>query len=466
MTRSLRVRLLAIAAAAIFAALAAAWIAMLFLFERHIERRVALELVREGRQLAADVFLDAKGSPRLERLPTDSRFDEPASGVYWRIATEVGDLRSRSLWDQSLPASSEADATGWSTRIATGPFERELLVVERIVQPDPNGPNVLVQIAHELESLAVARAEFGFELALFLALLWLILTGAAWIQVDLGLKPLARVREELRSLKRNPHERLRSEHPREIEPLSSAINELADARERDLCRARRRAADLAHALKTPLAALAAQSRRAREQGALEAADGLDRAIAAASAAVESELSRSRAAFVEGAPRELAVNARDAVESVVAVIERAAAGAQVVFEIDVPDRLSLPIAREDLIELTGAIIENAARYAHRLVRIGCEVSSREATVRIEDDGPGIDAESHARVLTRGGRIDEAGPGHGLGLAIARDLVEATGGAISLDRSDLGGLLVNLKWPTPEAALDEQGAGPINRQAGES
>jgi signal transduction histidine kinase len=70
---------------------------------------------------------------------------------------------------------------------------------------------------------------------------------------------------------------------------------LADVRERDLELARRRAADLAHGLKTPLAAATAQSRRAREAGALQAADGMDRAIAAIRSAVEAELARSRIA---------------------------------------------------------------------------------------------------------------------------------------------------------------------------
>ncbi len=449
MSKSLRVRLLAIASAAVFVALAAAWFAMMLLFERHIERRVALELEREGRQLVANLSLDETGRPHLERVPTDSRFDEPASGVYWQVSTARGDLRSRSLWDEALRVTDGASAREWAMRIATGPLERELLFVERVVQPDPTGVRVLVQVAHEIASLRTARAEFGRELALFLSLLWLILIAAAWVQVELGLRPLVRVREELRSLQRSPRERLSREHPREIDPLARAINELADARERDLDRARRRAVDLAHALKTPLAALAAQSRRAREQGALEASDGLDRAIAAASAAVESELSRSRVATIAGAPRSSSVNARDAVEGVVAVIERTEDAACVVFEIDVPDLLPIPIAQEDLVELMGAILENAARYARRLVRIRGDVSSHHACLRVEDDGPGIDADSTARALARGGRIDEAGPGHGLGLAIARDLAEATGGTITLDRSELGGLLVNMKWAVTQA-----------------
>src|SRR5690606_38872887 len=132
---------------------------------------------------------------------------------------------------------------------------------------------------------------------IFLAILWLALSLAAWVQVALGLRPLARLRTALDKLRRSPSERLAAEGPAEVQPLVDAINALADAREADLDRARRRAADLAHGLKTPLAALAAQSRRARGDGATEAADGLDRAIAAVRAAIEGELARTRIASV-------------------------------------------------------------------------------------------------------------------------------------------------------------------------
>ena len=443
MPRSLRVRLLLIAAAAVFAALAAAWVAMTLLFERHIERRVQADLEREGMQLAADLSVAADGAPLLERTPADARFAEPAGGLYWQVSTGRGAMRSRSLWDQELPGPEAPSAREWTARVAPGPFEQELLLVERVVQPDANGPTALLQLAHDLQPLRDARAEFGGELAVFLALLWLILSAAAWVQVQLGLRPLARVRTELARMERNPRERLGRAHPLEIEPLARAIDDLADARERDLERARRRAVDLAHGLKTPLAALAAQSRRAREAGAAEAADGLDRALAAASAAVESELSRSRAAVIRGAPATEVVQALSAIESIVGVLERTERGARLVFDVDVPENMRVRIAREDLIEIMGALIENAARFARRRVRISAGAAS-DVTLRVEDDGPGIDADQLAQAIVRGGRLDEAGVGHGLGLAIAHDLADATGGAITLGRSELGGLQATVTW----------------------
>jgi len=445
--RSLRVRLLLAAAIAIFFALAAAWVAMTLLFERHVEHRAEAELIRDGMQLAANVSIDARGLPVLSNEPGDPQYAEPAGGLYWQASTAAGSVRSRSLWDESLPTSNVAKGRGWSTRIIPGPFGKELLLVERFVRPERGSEDVLLQIGLESESLHQARDEFGAELALFLILLWTILSAAAWTQVALGLRPLTKVRTEVEALKRNPRERLSTDHAEEIEPLVRAINELAEAREKDLARARRRAADLAHALKTPLAALAAQSRQARLTGAIEAADGLDRAIAAANAAVESELARSRAAAIRAAPGGSSVAALPLIESIVGVVERAEFGTQLVFEINVPESLTIPVAAEDLLELMGALIENAARYARRRIQING--GSQQPELSVEDDGPGIDADQMAQALARGGRLDEMAGGHGLGLAIANDLAEASRGKLSLARSALGGLKVSVAW-TPCAA----------------
>jgi signal transduction histidine kinase len=439
--RSLRNRLLLGAMATVFAALAIAWLAMTLLFERHLERRLGEDLTRQGLQLAAAVADGPDGSPRMiDRPPSDARFEEPASGLYWQASNAKGALRSRSLWDQTLARSTLATAVGWGSRVAAGPFGRHVLVVERRVRPDHAGPPILVQVAQDVAGLHAARGAFGRELAGFLALLWIFLTGSAWMQVKLGLRPFARVGADLGRLKGSSADRLTGDYPREIVPLVEAINALADAREVDLARARRRAADLAHGLKTPLSALAAQSRRAREAGASRAADGLDRAIEAIGEAIEAELARTRVTNIRKADS----LAADVIRSVAEVIERTEA-APVVIDIEVPGALRVPIAEEDLTELMGGLMENAARHARRRVLVTGRSDDRGVSLSVEDDGPGITADSRAEALRRGGRLDQAPPGEGLGLSIACELAEATGGRMTLRKSMLGGLSAQTEWP---------------------
>ena len=442
--RSLRVRLLVGAALAILVALGLAGVGVRWLFERHIERRESLSLQGKAKELLAGLRLDAGGRPVLDSRPTDARFGDIAGGLYWQVSTSQGQLHSPSLWDQSLPLPPEAPVEDWATRRVSGPYGDRLLVIGRIVRPDESHRPVLVQLATDDSVLRESQEEFDRELIASLALLWAVLLLAAYAQVVLGLRPLARIRDELDRLRRSPAARLSSDHPAEVRPLIEAINALADARATDLERARRRAADLAHSLKTPLAALSAQSRRAREAGAADAADGLDRAIASAGAALETELARARSAAARDADRSARASVIHIVEGVLAVVERTEAGERIAFEVAVAPDLSVAVAPSDLAEILGALIENAVRFARRQVRIAGEAEDGGVTLTVSDDGPGIAAGRAEAALVRGGRLDEAGPGHGFGLAIVNDLVQATDGALSLTSGALGGLEVTLRW----------------------
>jgi signal transduction histidine kinase len=251
------------------------------------------------------------------------------------------------------------------------------------------------------------------------------------------------VRSELAALRESASARLPESPLREVQPLVDSINALADARERDLAVARQRAADLAHSLKTPLAAMAAQSRRAREAGAEQAAEGLDRAIAAIRRAIEAELARARIAVIRRQPGGSAA-VRDTVERLLTVLEQTDRGGELAFTLDIPASLRVAVQPDDLSEIFGAVLENAVRYARRQVSVSATAGPQWARVSIEDDGPGIAAEQARDALVRGGRLDETNEGSGLGLAIARELTEATGGTITMSRAALGGLKVEFCW----------------------
>jgi signal transduction histidine kinase len=435
--RSLRWRLLAGAAAAIFAALASAWLAMSYLFEAHVQRSVEASLIQHGRDLVAGLSRDASGAPIVDPAPNDPRFERPSGGLYWQVTQGETVLRSRSLWDETMAPNQGVDASDWTAGDVAGPFAQKLVFVARRVSLGEAGAPILVMLGADHAAVTEARAEFSRDLAFFLGVLWIVLSAAALVQVQLGLKPLADVRTALSAMQGHAGARLQEDgYPAEVAPLAQAINALADARQRDTEHARRRASDLAHSLKTPLAALAAQSRRAREAGAADAADGLDRAIEAARGAVERELARTRIAVEQRAAH---VRAGPVIDRVIAVVERTEAGQRLNFENALGD-VALPLGEAALMELAGPLLENAARYAHRLVR----VSGDRTRFCVEEDGPGLSDAEIAEALGRGTRLDEAEQGYGLGLAIARDIAELSGGVLSLDRSPLGGLRAEVLW----------------------
>lgn len=105
-----------------------------------------------------------------------------------------------------------------------------------------------------------------------------------------------------------------------------------------------------------------------------------------------------------------------------------------------------VERQDLDELVGNLLENAAKYGGGSVFATIEGAGSMVEILIEDDGPGISPADRVRIFDRGVRLDSGKPGTGLGLAIVRDVAEIYGGQIMLEESeDLGGLLVRLRLP---------------------
>jgi signal transduction histidine kinase len=127
-----------------------------------------------------------------------------------------------------------------------------------------------------------------------------------------------------------------------------------------------------------------------------------------------------------------------------VLERTEAGGHIVFAGQVPADVHVPVPAPELTELLGALLENSVRHARRTVTVDAVQVDATLKVQIHDDGPGMDPADIAHAMERGRRLDETGAGHGLGLAIVRELVSATEGTLALEPSPCGGLLVTLSW----------------------
>ena len=134
-----------------------------------------------------------------------------------------------------------------------------------------------------------------------------------------------------------------------------------------------------------------------------------------------------------------------IEGLFAVLERTEHGMALVFDSSVPEEWEVGIDPDSLAEIFGNLLDNATRHARRVIAVGAGTPDGRVEFVVDDDGPGVPADRRDTILRRGVRLDESGAGHGLGLSIVADLVEATGGTITLGDSPKGGLRVTLGWP---------------------
>ena len=432
---SLRLRLALIGACAVVVALGAAGFALAVLFGDHVERRAAAEMQAQLDQVLAGLAMGPDGLA-VATPPADPRFSRPYGGFYWQIEAGERTLRSRSLWDRALDLPDDPASSG-DARLheIAGPEGTRLLALERgVVLPARlGGGPAHAAIAMDRAELVAARSAFVADLAPYLAALALALVAAQVAQLAYGLRPLRRIRERVAALRGGAATRMGEAWPAEMRPLAGEIDALLAAREADIVRARARAGDLAHGLKTPLQALLGEAERLRRGGESRAAAAIEEIAGTMRAHVERELARARAAAAAGGAS--ADVARTAAR-IHAVLSRTPDGQRLRWRIAVPDGLAAAIDPADLAEALGALAENAARHARSEVTIEAARRGTRLLITIEDDGAGVPQDRLADIRQRGQRLDQRLPGDGLGIAIATDIVTTVGGALRLHNGRRG------------------------------
>jgi signal transduction histidine kinase len=447
-SHSLRFRLLAGAAVWVALALLLTGTILLFLFRANVERATLAGMEASLARLVSTMEPGADAVVPAEPL-ADPRYATPYGGLYWQIEGPDGDAiaRSRSLWDYVLPVGPEIGAAD-ALRSISGPYGQTLAALTRPVSfATPAGPvGYRITLAEDRSILDQTIRDFGADMALALLVLGVAMLLAAGLVIHLGLRPLSAVRRGLEAVRHGTADQLADDYPAEVLPLVAEVNELLSLRDRSVGFARARAADLAHGLKTPLQVLTATADKLRGVDPGNAA-ALDEITSEMSDRIDYQLRLARLRLRSGSDV-LSASLNNALSRSASVVRKTREGEALSWDVALGDDVRVNIDRHDLLELTGVVLENAAKWAQSRVAVGVRRCGDQVEVRIEDDGPGLTEEQIARLGVRGRRFDESRPGSGLGLAIAMEILALNGGEAAFTRSPLGGLSVTLRLPAAD------------------
>ncbi len=392
------------------------------------------------RSLLNSSEIGPEGEVIFTREAADQRFVEPGSGLYWQVSGKGReDFPSRSLWDRRLAHGGGHDDRNVHVYDSTQFVDEKLRVVERDVMLPGSPVHWRFQVAQSRDGLDAQITVLRRTLVRSFALLAVGLIVLAALQTFYGLWPLRRVREEIARMRAGQSTRVSSAMPVEVAPMVEELNALIEHNERQAEEARRHAGNLAHALKTPLTVIMNAATAQSE----DLADTVIREARTMRRQVDHHLARARAVGRRGSAHSRA-DVWPSLESV----ERAVGRLYRHVRLDVtgPRGLQVHVERQDLDEMLGNLIENAAKYGGGSVFVTVGAQAGFVEFLIEDDGVGIPEEQRVRIFDRGVRLDTGKPGTGLGLAIVRDVAEIYEGTVSLEESeDLGGLLVRLRLP---------------------
>jgi two-component system, OmpR family, sensor histidine kinase PhoQ len=293
-------------------------------------------------------------------------------------------------------------------------------------------PNILTfSIAATLDHYSDQLQKFrqrllGWFLTLAVLLLITLFALLRWV-----LTPVRKLAQEIHTIETGEGEALSGEYPPELQGLTRNLNALLAAERRRMSRYRNTLGNLAHALKTPLTILQTQ---------LHANPQIEQIVQI----VDYQLKRA-ATSGSNAGNQTAVDIQTLLNDLRVSLLKVHAQKDFSIELKLAAEVRCVADRGDLLELCGNLIDNACKWCASLVRVTVTVDHQSFCLIVEDDGSGISKENHSRILERGVRADEHVQGHGIGLAVVREIVELYSGELTITAADLGGACFKVLLP---------------------
>ncbi|WOT03902.1 sensor histidine kinase [Shewanella youngdeokensis] len=275
----------------------------------------------------------------------------------------------------------------------------------------------------------------GFVLALALVLL---ISAAYW-----GMRPLMQLRNELQSVNRGETMTLSEGYPVELEAVTQSLNQLLNQSSSQQQRYQNAMNDLAHSLKTRLAAVHAIT----DDPSLDketTSEKIMQQVSQMDLLVKYQL--KRAMLGRKGLKQQQTKIQPLVDQLAQMLFKVYSDKQVQFEAIIDQEHVFPGDKGDLMELCGNLMENAFKLCISTVRVSSYYNDNgEFELLVEDDGPGVDASIKQNIIQRGVRADTQKPGQGIGLAVCNEVVSSYGGRLSIETSSLEGACFRISIP---------------------
>lgn len=442
---SLRARLILAASIVLSIFIVVAGLALENAFYKSAEQNLHENLRTQLNLLLASAELDAQGDIDMPARLLDTKFGLPSSGMYGIIVNAQHKAVWKSLSTVGIRIPEPQFLAAGDTVIQQRRFaDEDYLILSYGIDwytetgKRPLTFNIITELRPFHTQLRAYRRTLGsWLIGLALALLVTQLLILMWV-----LQPLRTVRHELRAIDRGKQARITGRYPAELRLLTENINELIDHEHAQQSRYRNALADLAHSLKTPLAVL--RGAIAELPGMISNKVTLDEQIQRMDHIVAHQLQRAATAGKTNVRQNL--DLAPLVQQILAALHKVYRDKSIRFDNQLPQPCPARIDSGDAMEVLGNLLDNACKWCRNRVSISAHLQAAQLIIHIEDDGPGIPDEKVSHILQRGGRIDEAVPGQGIGLSVAHDIIERYAGKLHIEASPLGGARFAFAIPT--------------------
>ncbi|MGI9220073.1 MAG: ATP-binding protein [Woeseiaceae bacterium] len=380
----------------------------------------------------------------------EPRFGNIDSGLYAEIRGEQGVTvwRSRSALALQIPV-------GVTPQGGDEFFDEEfledgtpLLTLSLAVYwefPDGELRPYVFKVAESLDSFNAQLARFRRQLFGWFGAVALTMLLSISVLLRRLLRPLRQVESEIGAIEAGERTELSATYPTELQGVAKNMNLLIGNERARSDRYRVTLDNLAHSLKTPLAAVRAllsdRDKADFETRANEQIDRMDEIV-------RYQL-RKPAAVAADSSALVRIDVDAELQKLVAGLAKVHHAKAPNIQLSVSGQSVLRGDAGDFLELAGNLIDNACKWCRSIVVVTATSFNSDVAgglrLVIADDGPGIPESAADELLQRGTRLDESTPGHGIGLAIVKDIVHSYGGEITIGSSDLGGAEIVVTIP---------------------